>query len=153
MGASIEDRVFAFVAKETGFNRNKLSPTKTLGYDLGLDGADALEFFSTFKKEFELDLQDLYVHWDSYFGPEGVTLGTALAVAIPASLLALTVIRLLPRFPAWLCFLLGFSVWMGCLHWWSRWRGDRRPQITIQDLVDAAVEGKLTLRNPRPLSE
>ena len=149
MNDLIEERVYALVAEERGMSREKLAPGTTLNYDLGMEGDDAVEFFESFGKEFGAGLQRLHEDWHCYFSPEGVTLGAGLLFAIPGSIIAIGLIKLFPRLPDWLCFVLGFVAWFVALAAWGHWRSKELfAQITIQDLVDCAKAGSWTKNVP-----
>jgi hypothetical protein len=139
----IEKRVFSFVAEKTGVKREHLSAATALSRDIGMEGDDAVEFFEAFGREFAVDLKLLHQNWSCYFGPEGMTVGAALQIVIPAGILGVVFIKIFPRLPDWLSFLGAFVLWMVCLFCWGKWRGERgTPQITIQDLIECAKVGK-----------
>jgi hypothetical protein len=69
----IEERVFEFVASETGVHKRKLKLTTRVREDLRRDGGDAGEFFQSFAIKFDADLSPLWNNWDAYFGPEAVS--------------------------------------------------------------------------------
>jgi len=70
----VERRVLDFVAKERGMRIDKISNAKSINFDLGMDGDDAVEFFQDFAEKFSVDLTELGDEWDRYFGPEGFSL-------------------------------------------------------------------------------
>jgi hypothetical protein len=143
MDDSIEKRVYTLVSSERGVRLEKLAPKSTLSYDLGMEGDDAVEFFEEFGKEFAIDLKRLGEDWHCYFSPEGVTLSAGLLVGIPGSIIAIGLMKLFPRWPDWLCFVLAFLAWIAVLASWGNWRSrDLFAQITIQDLIDSAKAGK-----------
>jgi hypothetical protein len=65
---TMEHRVIAFVARETGVAATKISATTELGRHCGLDGEDAKIFVEKFQAEFEVDMQDF--QFSRHFGPE-----------------------------------------------------------------------------------
>jgi acyl carrier protein len=70
MPEDIETRVHRFVAEQVGVPAEELSAATTLFGDLGVDGDDAAELFSAFKKTFRVDLETLDL--SRHFGPEGL---------------------------------------------------------------------------------
>jgi acyl carrier protein len=57
-----------FIASYLRVKIEKLSPETDLLSDLGVDGADAIEFIESFAQEFDVDFSSL--EYDKYFGPE-----------------------------------------------------------------------------------
>jgi acyl carrier protein len=73
--SSIQDIVFEMLSEKLGIKRDRISSEKSVNYDLGMDGDDAVEFFfEAFGERFNIDLQPLGYEWDLYFGPEGFSL-------------------------------------------------------------------------------
>jgi acyl carrier protein len=68
MSIGLEDRVRAFVARETAVKPDRLSMDTTFFGDLGVDGADGWELIESFGREFSVDL----TRFDPgrHFGPE-----------------------------------------------------------------------------------
>ncbi len=151
---SIEDRVFAFVARELSEPREKLALSTTLLDDLGMDDDDAVEFFQHFAKEFSVDVRMLGTDWHYYIGPEGFPLRIGLLIVVPGSIISILLIKVFPRLPDWMCFLFGFFLWIGLL---VGWRYSRRkkagpgPQITVQDLIDCAKVRVWTVKIPEDI--
>jgi hypothetical protein len=143
----IEDRVYALVSEQTGTDRTKLCPDSTLSHDLGIEGDDAVEFFEHFGQEFGIDMTQLGVDWHRYFSPEGIGLGTLVIAGVPALLGAFYVNLKFPRLGL-LTIILMFVVWWLILYCWTRLRGPRGSQISIQDLIDCVRVGKWTKMLP-----
>ena len=73
--ASVEDEVLGFLAWERGMNKSEIQPDDTLMEDLGMDGDDAVDFFKSFAKKFNVNLDDLTPHWRQHFGGEAIFFG------------------------------------------------------------------------------
>lgn len=58
---------------QQGVRKMHLSFTSRLRHDLGLEGGDAVEFFSTLATRFGTDPTVLEEDWSSYFGPDGLS--------------------------------------------------------------------------------
>ncbi|MBM3116141.1 acyl carrier protein [Jeongeupia naejangsanensis] len=69
MCSQIETDVKAFIATFTGCTRESVQPESTLFGDLGIDGDDAVEFFESFSKKFEIDITGF--NFQHHFGTEG----------------------------------------------------------------------------------
>src|SRR5690348_1284051 len=80
----VEDRVIRFTAQHWPVRTNqKLTSDTRLAQELGIDGDDAVEFFEVFAQEFGVDLQELRMHWDQHFAPEGsLSLAAMVAIAL-----------------------------------------------------------------------
>ena len=74
MNAEIQNAVFDLIQNERQCQRNEIALDRSLNYDLGMDGDDAVEFFEEFGKKFNVDLTELGHEWNLYFVPEGVSL-------------------------------------------------------------------------------
>jgi Protein of unknown function (DUF1493) len=152
MEASLQERVFAFVSEQTGVKQEKLRLETTLSRDLGVEGDDAVELFEEFRTRFAVDLQELWRDWSFYFGPEGLPLSASIIIFIPAVLIGLALTRMFPRVPEWLWFITAFVSWMFLLVLWGNWRERnvkiKRPQVSVQDLVDCVHSGAWTKAVP-----
>ena len=149
---SIEDRVFAFVARELSEPRETFALSTTLLDDLGMDGDDAVEFFQHFAKDFSVDVRMLGADWHYYFGPEGLPPRIGLLIVVPGSIVSILLIRVFPRLPDWMCFLFGFFLWIGLLVGWRYFRPkETGPQITLQDLIDCAKVRVWTKKIPEDI--
>jgi hypothetical protein len=73
--ATIQQVVFQMLADKMCVRLKELVPEKSVNYDIGMDGDDAVEFFEEFAQRFHVDLTPLGEEWDQYFVPEGVDLG------------------------------------------------------------------------------
>ena len=65
---SVETEVVGFVSDFLGCKRSSLSGDVRLFHDLGVDGADGLEFMKAFSLRFEVDITGM--KFGRYFGPE-----------------------------------------------------------------------------------
>lgn len=64
----VEAAVIEFVVRETSANRSRLSLDTRLREDIGIDGADAVDFFEHFASTFGVDLSGFDI--SRHFGPE-----------------------------------------------------------------------------------
>ena len=112
-----------------------------------MEGDDAIEFFSEFKREFSVDLSKLDLDWNSYFAREGVSLVTAATVLVLTVILGITFSRLLPHWPALISWIAGFIVSFAVLfvcH--ALVRQPNQKEITVGELIEAAECGELRLK-------
>jgi hypothetical protein len=72
--AELETEVIQMIAKERGIRFLDVFPEKSLNLDLGMDGDDAVDFFTEFGERFQVDLAELGEEWHKYFGSEGFSL-------------------------------------------------------------------------------
>ena len=76
MGAEREDQLqhdlFALISEMQGIKLEKIAVEKSLNFDLGVDGDDAVELFQAYAQKFQVDLTPLGEEWDRYFGQEGI---------------------------------------------------------------------------------
>lgn len=66
---------------QQGVRKEHLSFTSRLRHNLGLEGDDAVEFFSTLATRFGTDLTVLEEDWSSYFGPDGLSIEPVAVIA------------------------------------------------------------------------
>jgi hypothetical protein len=71
--SSIQDKVFNFIEDRLRVRRSSIDLNKSINFDLGMDGDDAVEFFETFAEKFELDL--------SLLGKNGIDTSTPKGLA------------------------------------------------------------------------
>jgi AcrR family transcriptional regulator len=136
----IEERVFEFVASETGVRRRKLKLSTRLREDIRMDGDDAVEFFQAFAMMFDADLTSLWNNWDGHFGPEAASSWPAIRALIASVLVAILAGSAIPGIPRWALLLAAVAMWFGLSRLQIAGGGDPDMQpITIQDLVDAAM--------------
>ena len=114
------DAICKFVAEETNYPCNKLTPETRIGSDLGVAGDDASDLMEHFAERFDVDLKE-FVFTD-YFGSEG----SALFI-VPAFFL----MRLVPSYR-------------------KRRREKDRHEITILHLALCAKAGHWLLPVPEP---
>jgi hypothetical protein len=62
------------LSDERGVRREEISLDKSVNFDLGMDGDDAVQFFEAFGERLSIDLTSLGEEWDLYFAPEGFSL-------------------------------------------------------------------------------
>lgn len=68
--AGIEEKVLDFLALERGMSKSEIQPEDTLAQDLGMDGDDAEYFFRSFAKNFNVDIEVLWLNWKRHFSSE-----------------------------------------------------------------------------------
>ncbi|MEQ1884006.1 MAG: DUF1493 family protein [Bryobacteraceae bacterium] len=139
----LEERIIAFVSKETGIKPSAIHASSRLLQDLGIDGDDAGELFEKFGTQFGVDLSPLEPHWSKHFGPEagGPSIGF-LFLTGASIILGDLLSRVFPLMPGWgwtLVLILAFA--LGYNKYFAKERDGFVP-VTIGDLVVAATEGK-----------
>ncbi|HEX9198315.1 MAG TPA: DUF1493 family protein [Acidobacteriaceae bacterium] len=67
----LQQGIFALISDKQGIKLKNISVDKSLNFDLGVDGDDAVELFEAYSAKFHVDLTPLGEEWDRYFGPEG----------------------------------------------------------------------------------
>lgn len=68
MDTELEQRVIEFVLQHRAMRTTSLRLAATLRTDLGIDGADGVDFLNAFARTFNVDISDLRI--TDYFGPE-----------------------------------------------------------------------------------
>lgn len=116
---------------------------------LGLDGMDAVEFFQGYEKEFQVDLTDLWQHWDEFFGPEGLLWPDHL-VLLAAGLIGVGAGLIVNKvagggLPTWVVMLIMVAVVALLLFLYGRFYLKPLKQICVADLVEAARQRKWQL--------
>lgn len=105
--------------------------------DTGMDGDDAVEFFTDFEKRYGTDLTPLYAQWDQHFGPEGFRTPTSFLVML---VLLFAPIALIPLGVSptceWGVELVGASNRLWPLRHWPL--KDNTIAVTVGDLALAA---------------
>ena len=85
----VQKRIVSFVSEFTGVRIQELTLASCLNREIGIDGDDAVDFFKAYADTFGVDLEELRLHWDQHFGPEGTSLSTMLVIFVPHGLSAL----------------------------------------------------------------
>jgi len=67
---TIEDQVLELLAAERGMDKSEIQPEDSLAQDLGMDGDDAVDFFRSFAKNFNVDIESLWLNWKRHFSSE-----------------------------------------------------------------------------------
>jgi len=112
-----------------------------------MEGDDAVEFFEEFKRQFSVDLSDLELDWRSYFAPEEISLVPATTVLVLTVVVRIALSRLLPHWPALICWIVGFVVsFLALFAFDALVRQPNPKEITIGELVEAAECGHLRLK-------
>jgi acyl carrier protein len=131
-------QVVEMLAKERGLPAAKIDVSSRLLQDLGMDGDDAVDFFTSLHERFGTDLTALHERWSDHFGPEGyscwnclVVMPAAVVGGVAAGFFDLGTIGGIVITVA----LLGFSFWV--MKTWGA--PDRMHPITVAQVI-AAVE-------------
>ena len=133
-----QSEVIDLVSDERGLPREKIHLSDRLLQDLGMDGDDAVDFFSSLHERFDTDLTHLHEHWSDHFGPEGFSCLNGLVI-IPAAIIGGLIAGFVGLSAFW-----GVAVTvalLGAWLWAMRRCGppDRMVPVTVQEVV-AAVE-------------
>ena len=133
--------VIAIVAEERGRKSSEIKLSHRLLDDLGMDGDDAVDFFTGLKRRYNVDLNVLDREWDRHFGPEGLQTWILLPVLAFPVWVGLVGMHVEP-IQAALVFPVAL-VSAGCLFIRARNRRRRRPYIpvTVKDVADAVSSG------------
>lgn len=147
----VEAEVIDLVANERGLPREKVRLSDRLLQDLGMDGDDAVDFFSSVHERFGTDLTNLYKHWSSHFGPEGLSLRDGLII-LPAALIGGLIAGAADLSTFW-----GVAMTAALLVGWiwimRRWGSqDCMVPVTVGDVVAAVEQGAWPLGPDRQSS-
>lgn len=126
----------------------QIKPETRLGEDLGVDGNDAVALMEIYSKEFNVDIEDLWVHWDTYFSKKGVTLQSGVALLVIWGVTDIMLQSLFESLHLWIYFAIDFALiflWAGFNTWRRQLRYGRK-EITVADLAAAAEKGRLRLK-------
>jgi Protein of unknown function (DUF1493) len=143
MSDDLQDSIIEFTAEERGMKRKDILLSSCLSHDLGLDGDDAVEFFEKFGKDFNVDLELLWRHWQRHFAPEFSGPSLASIVVIVACVVVGDLLhRAFHQIPGWVAMiaLIVVVVWT-----YNRFFADRNSDeipVTVGDLIDAAKARK-----------
>ena len=102
-------------------------------------GDDAVEFFESFGREFQVNLEDLHIWWNLHFGPEGGPSLGFVAETVTCMIAGFFLRDLLGILPAWGW---GLVLIVAAVIVHKRWFADRTIPITISDLIEAARSGR-----------
>lgn len=134
---TILPEIIGRVAEQTGIKPEKLNAKTRLLQDTGMDGDDAVEFFTDFEKRYEADLAPLYAHWNRHFGPEGFETPTSILVMLVLIFAPIILIPLgVSPLWGWGVELVGLLVWLWPLRQWPL--KDNTIAVTVRDLASAA---------------
>lgn len=156
MDQSLDQRVIALLERFTDRPAAEITPDLLLFDDLGLDGDDAVNFFEAFGAEFPADLEFLYGHWGSYFGPEGWTLSNSAQAAMGICFIGMPIVVLAAwlGLPRWLCItssLAAYMIWLVPLRMWP-FKSKEVCPISVEDLTTTARTGRWTTASKPDLS-
>lgn len=139
----IEHQVTQMLARERGLPIEKIKLSSRLREDLGMDGDDAVEFFTEINQRFGMDLSTLQADWQRYFSPEGLSLWN-LAIVVPfAAAGGVTGAAL--HWPEWAALLLALAFVIAA--YWGASKLPRRKSakpeaaITVAELIEAVKAG------------
>lgn len=134
---AILPEIIEHVAEQTGIKPGKLNATTRLLQDTGMDGDDAVEFFTDFEKRYDADLAPLYAHWDRHFGPEGFGTPTSILIMLVLIFAPILLIPLgVSPLWGWGVELVGLTVWLWPFRQWPL--KDNTIAVTVGDLASAA---------------
>lgn len=137
MTIAILPEIIEHVAEQTGIKAEKLNAKTRLLQDTGMDGDDAVEFFTDFANRYEVDLAPLYARWDRHFGPEGIGTPTSILVMLALIFAPILLIPLgVSALWGWSVELIGIIVWLWPLRQWPL--KDNTIAVTVGDLAQAA---------------
>jgi hypothetical protein len=147
-----EERVVSLIADKMQLRKSRIQLSSRLAEDCGMDGDDAGEFFEIFAEQFHLDLTELGDHWHRHFVPESMPISFPKELYLASAAGALAGIALhhwvhwISDLPAAVLLLIVFCLIDLKLYAIRHPSTDpaKRP-ITVQDLVDAATNGKWPL--------
>jgi acyl carrier protein len=135
----LEERILDFTAQQRAIKRSKVSTASRLNQDLGMDGDDAVEFFKLYSKEFRVDLDNLYTHWDQHFGPEGGPSFGFLVIAVLCIIAGFWLRDLAGLLPPWVW---GIGLIAAAIVAYNLWFARKVVPITVGDLVESARSGR-----------
>lgn len=136
---TLEERILDFTAQQRAMKRSKISIDSRLNQDLGMDGDDAVDFFRLFSIEFRVDLDDLYTHWDQYFGPEGGPSFGFLIITVLCITAGFWLRDVTSVLPAWV-WGIGLIAIVVVVH--RLCFAKKMVPITVRDLVESSRSGR-----------
>ena len=143
------DRVLALLAENRGMTLDDLDAEARLLHDLGMDGDDAVEFFSMLQDEFATDLRSLKARWHDHFGGEYPPLAGWLAIAV-AILAGVAAARLSGFDHPVLWAMVIAGVWL--LAFRGRpLRGPKMIPITVRDVLASVAAGRWLMSYDEPV--
>lgn len=135
-----EERVMRFTAQHWPVRKGRsLTPETRLAQDLEMDGDDALEFFDAFQRDFGVDLEDLHMHWDQHFSPEGTLSLGALVTIVLCITAGFWLHGAIGILPAWGWGLLLIAI-AALIHY--RFTKDGRLPVTLGDMAESVRVGR-----------
>lgn len=132
------NEVVEMLAKERGLSPTEIDASSRLLQDLGMDGDDAADFFTSLQERFGTDLTALHEGWSDHFGPEGFSCWNGLLI-IPVAVVGGVVAALLD-FGAVGGIAITFALlalWLWAMKTWGP--PDKMQPITVKQVI-AAVE-------------
>lgn len=136
----LEWQVLDMLARERGLLLARLTPSSRLLEDLGMNGDDAVDFFSEIQTKFGTDLTPLQANWSNHFGPEGLSCWFGLIV-IPAAFAAGLIVAAI-GWPKWTGFAIALAI-VAIVIWLLRKLPTKKAgePITVADLVASVKAG------------
>lgn len=140
-----ENTLHAMLAHHTGVPASEIFLESRLVDDLGIDSHIAAKLFEEYEATFDVDVEDIWQHWNEYFGTEGVTLQRVLALVGICIVVDLPLL-LIPRVPAWtilptdICILAFWLIFSR-----RKISSTTAREITVKDLLVAIPEKRLRL--------
>lgn len=139
----VEYEVTSMLARERGLPVKRIAPSSRLREDLGMDGDDAVDFFTEINQRFGTDLSTLQANWQQFFSPEGLSLWNAAVVVPFAAAGGVTGAAL--HWPKWAAALLALAFVIAA--YWGLSKLPRRKSakseaaITVTELIAAVKAG------------
>ena len=142
----IASEVVEMLAQERGLSPAKLNESSRLLQDLGMDGDDAVDFFTALQERFGTDLSALHEGWSDHFGPEGFSCWNGLVI-MPAAVIGGVAAALLN-----LGEVGGIAITVALLVLWlwvvKTWGpSDKTEPITVEQVIAAVEAGAWPRRN------
>lgn len=132
-------RMMELLAENRGMTIETISADARLLHDLGMDGDDAVDFFTALKAELGTDLEALEERWNDHFGGEHLSrAGCAAVVVVACAGFALASMIKWGHPLLWMAVFA--TIWIGAFRG-RPLRGPIKIPITVRDVV-AAVEAK-----------
>ena len=130
--------VVEMLAHERGLSPDKINPSSRLLQDLGMDGDDAVDFFTTLQERFGTDLSALQERWSDHFGPEGFSCWNVLVI-MPAAIMGVVAAAVLNLGAAGAVAITValLALWLWAMKTWGP--PDKMQPITVEQVI-AAVE-------------
>jgi acyl carrier protein len=140
MAANSASRILELLAENRGMRVEQIWPESRLLHDLGMDGDDAVDFFSDLQNEFGTDFAVLDEHWSDHFGGEHLTLAGFIGIVVSVFMgFAAAEIASVGHPLLW-AFGIG-AIWLFAFGAWPL-RGPSRIPILVAEVIASVQAGK-----------